>query len=186
MDTSEKNGTEKLRYYIVILMDFPTQMWLMQRLIIILINFLLKNEALFMRKQYNKNPSSLYESVLFFALNPRLTALCFLLLLCYTAGCRGEYITTTQMTREKDGDYDNFWAGGDAGLVRAKVIGGWASYSYWKDNYRNPDVERRNSFEEQLKLIEEKLKLSCRDARISLKEKECSLPNSCDSRIICS
>ena len=132
-----------------------------------------------MRKQYNKNPSSLYESVLFFALNPRLTALCFLLLLCYTAGCRGEYITITQMTRAKDGDYDNFWAGGDAGLVRAKVIGGWASYSYWKDNYRNPDVERRNPFEEQLKL-------SCGDAKISLKEKECSPSNSCDSRIICS
>ena len=120
-----------------------------------------------------------------FLLNPRFSLCCMIVLLCFLTGCRGEYITVTERTHNKDGDYDHFHAV-DVGPVRAHVYRGYATYTYFKDDYRNPDVERMNPFEEQLKFFEEQLKLSCGDAKISLKEKECSPPNSCDSRIICS
>lgn len=130
-----------------------------------------------------KNKNDIQNIFALFMLNPRFTLSCMMLfLLFFVTGCRGEYVTETRLTREKDGNYDNFWTGGDAGLVRANVIGGWATYGYHKDTYRNR--ERIDPFEKQLK-FDEQLKLSCGDAKISLKEKECSPPNGCDSRMIC-
>lgn len=129
-----------------------------------------------------KNKNDIQNIYALFLLNPRFTLSCMMLfLLFFVTGCRGEYVTETRLTREKDGNYNNFFAGGDAGFVHANVIGGWASYTYWKDNYRNLDSERMNLFKD----VEEQLKLGCGDAKISLKEKECSPPNGCDSRIIC-